>query len=328
MDNWRPAVVAFGAAFATLAVIGGFNGIERRAANAKAGIFDHVSVVYRGGDVLLQHECDGRITHAFSVADQGVLKNLALLPTDLSSRDPLSAALPHKQLITTFLGGSAGGITLTKMLQSSAEGAVAASKGKALAAIVAVLGGVSGYTLGYWLIGDALVSCDSQVTLDILDDDAGWKEIERAYFNMALVSMLQIYPDGYWEKKSASAPMSFELPTGDPMFRCEIAVVAGFAPLIWKAESLNSTFTVEDFTNLRRLSALYRELIVLPEYNVVRSFGDDQALFRSLAAASLQTDAGAGRRHLPRSVQRPSEGVRAAAARELIPRQSQRRVER
>lgn len=281
MGTWRPIVLAFGAAFATLAVVGGFNGIDRRAANAKAGIFDHVSIAYRDNDVLLQHACKGRVTHSFSVADRAVLKNLTLLGTDLSNRDPLSALLPHKQIITGFLGGSAGGLTLSKMLQGSTEGALATSKGKAAAALVAVFGGVSGYTLGYWLIGDAFVKCDSQVTLDILDSVVGWKEIERAYFNMSLISMLQTYPDGYWEK-AKSGKLTFEQPLRDPLFKCEIPVVAAFAPLVRKAEDLNSTFSVEDFIDLRRLTALYRQLIALPEYNVVRSFGDDQTVFRSL----------------------------------------------
>jgi len=78
----------------------------------------------------------------------------------------------NQDLLIAALGGVTGGFSIKDIWKSSEDY-------RTKKVIVAVVGAVSGYYVGYWLTYGSGLSCDSQQVLDVVSKEPEWMKIER-----------------------------------------------------------------------------------------------------------------------------------------------------
>ena len=127
----------------------------------------------RRGQGLLVYSVDDTILYRFDVRTNSL--SPSKVAWELTLQDGFESPLDYPingNVVVALLGGAAAGFTAKDALQSSKKKHV----------VAAILGGISGYSLGFKLGSMRALPPDSKKVRDVLDNEDNWLRLEKLYY--------------------------------------------------------------------------------------------------------------------------------------------------
>ena len=251
-------------------LIGLLLGVGSRESTAMAETFGRIHYVHRGyADASFVHRCDQLVTHEFLLDSREILNKLHVLQTP---SDPLAPLLQHKDYLIALVGGTSGGLSITGVTKILKDRQRISNKVARIGG--ALIGIISGYSLGYYLGATSNIPCDSELVVKTLNKTEFWDKAARLYFLGQFIDAFELKQD----YRSLSIREMIEKreqdilgPTRDIVFKCNLSALRDIESLERQAEYLSSQIRSSDFESLRRLKYNYDKIRANPEYSVFKS---------------------------------------------------------
>jgi hypothetical protein len=251
----------FLAGFALFAVIGFIAGWGKRAEHAREQIYRELTLGRDVGGYSLAHQCDGRRTYGYLV-DRDELRpewseRVAALA---ASAKPSARHLAHRELALSLVGGASAGITWRDL---SKVRAASTSRWLYVARVAAgIVGGVSGYSVGYFSGSRFGIDCDSGLARELLNDPAEWRRFETSWIVFGLTELAFGDRPRFWNDSFKNInPLE-----DDPVFACKTSLYAGVLAVrnAIQADEINPGD--REFESLYALKRKYEAVVGSPEY--------------------------------------------------------------
>ncbi len=181
----RQGLPYFIAAFALFLCIGFLTGWEERERNARSEIY--AGIVYgvrEDGRPALQFTCnaDG-MRYDYLVESNTLVSNSATLAAQIAG-NPSEQNQALRTAALAFFGGPMGAVSYKTAWQAIGQARKRPIWLQATRVVAGILGGISGYALGYWQGGQWRIGCDSDMGRFVIADEAAWRVQEEFYFHM------------------------------------------------------------------------------------------------------------------------------------------------
>lgn len=181
----RRGIPYFVTAFLLFACIGFLMGWEEREKNALSEIYANVEYGRRAdGRHALQLTCeaDGRRYH-FLVESNTLVENSATLEARIAG-NPSEQNQALRTAALAFFGGPMGAISYKTAWETMSQARRRPIWLRASRLVGGILGGISGYALGYWQGSHWRIGCDSDMGRYVIINEAAWQLREHYYFHM------------------------------------------------------------------------------------------------------------------------------------------------
>lgn len=266
IEDIKKAVPYFLLGFALFSVIGFFSGWDHRKESITNNIYASVMGDRDANGYFLVHECGDEWTHKFYVEEDQVKRDPAISAKHAKAfrhGPPSERHLKHRDLVISLLGGISGGFTykdVKKGFNSEVSG-----KAYAMRVVAGIVGGISGYALGYWAGSNYDTECDSSLANEILSDTENWKQIEREwiYFSISATE----YGDNprLWKYTGENVyPLE-----DDPIVLCDTSINQALKNLQRDAEKTDIDFGAKHFELLYNLTTRYKAIHGTEEYKTI-----------------------------------------------------------
>ncbi len=185
---WLKILVAYLAFSALLVIPGYFAGHKEADDETLVETFSELEIVTFGeSGIGIAHVCNEEWTHLYDPTLGRVEATPAVL-ADLSLGFQGSQYLSlgyHRDLVMGLLGGAAGGVSITRLLQSKRVRSIADNR--FVAAALAVAAGVgSGYFVGHRIGYEERSSCDHPEKLKGLAEQSFWSDVDSIFVKVWL----------------------------------------------------------------------------------------------------------------------------------------------
>lgn len=175
-------------AFLFFVLVGAVAGYDARPQHLLKRITQDLQLINQEGVYSLVHTCDinkkqyhysvdtnkWKITGSLFLVSSSVQSSLAI---------PLARFEEYHSIVVSLLGGATGGASLQSVLKKPAKTNITTHIKKSVAWIV---GGISGYSLGYWLGSNYDIGCGSEVFTRTINDKKNWQQMERSRLLMSM----------------------------------------------------------------------------------------------------------------------------------------------
>lgn len=182
----RAVLITFCLAFAAMATLGFVRGRSdlRKPDYLRNVILSHVDVLVKQGTLEKKGQCEliyrsrNQILYRFDVAENSLTNTAEATRAELEKGFESRIKFPlDESFILTLFGGSTAGFTL--------KGAMSGGQGKRRI-VAAILGGVTGFSVGYKVATYLAPGPESEMVLEIVKNEQEWRKIEREYFTLIL----------------------------------------------------------------------------------------------------------------------------------------------
>lgn len=183
----KTLLLSYTSAFLIFGIIGFLSGHSdvSKSEFLEAQIFKHLELVIlkgspdRNRQVDLVYRVDDAILYRFNVDSNELTPTADHARLELKEGFTPAVKFPlNETLLLSLLGGSTGGFTVKDVLKNPK---------KKMNTLAAILGGLSGYSLGYKLGTTGAPLADSKEVRDILNEEENWIEIERKYAKLVVL---------------------------------------------------------------------------------------------------------------------------------------------
>ncbi len=240
-------------AFIPLLVYGFYNGYSKRTEIVKNKLYQDIRLRGENGKFSFVHFCDGEPTYTFDVDSDTFERSLeigGILASAHLEDAPSERHLEYKELVGTFLGGSSVLFTFKDFEKITTQ------KTSIIKIIGTMVGGVSGYLLGKWLGSNYATGCDSQLALEILEDENEWRRVEQTYMLFSLLGMK-------WRGRPVlfgESAMNVNPVGQDPLFEIDSPLKKNLDYLKEKCEQKSANFSSADFERLSKIEEVYSQI--------------------------------------------------------------------
>ncbi len=237
--------------FAVFLGVGFFAGWGER--ERKAGDAVYAGLVYgerADGQAALQLACAADGTrYDYLVGPNRVVPNTEVLRARRAG-NPSEENRALRTAALAFLGGPAGALSYKSVLDSANKFRTQPRWPYILRMLAGIVGGISGYTLGYWQGSTWGIDCESEMGRFVLAKNYAWKRAESFYFYTSVIEM-ELGDSAKMFSQSARNTNPLD---DDPLFLCKtrFAAVAEELKLIEDPGE-------GDFARLVSLTAAYAE---------------------------------------------------------------------
>lgn len=268
--------VAFLSAFVTCFILGAVNGSEHRDAIVRTGVLKRLRIVNSVHGVSIVHDCHGHPTYAYSLDLQQLRPLNESRAPDI---DLLASLTPHKEFIVEMMGGASAGLTFAEffgfarvaLVETAAAGT---ARGKFWTALGGLVGGLSGYQLGYWFAVGHAAECDSSPVRERLEKPDYWPDVIRRYAMAVAYSVLTVVPEGIEQRRyrtkeeDFAATFSDTFPIVSPAINCNFGWLAR-PKFLEKLEYIGTRVSSADMRDLENLSLVMRRMDRLLVYQAM-----------------------------------------------------------
>lgn len=223
LNTLAKAFPAFLLGFTLFLGVGFFTGWNERERNAQDTIYSKLTLRPNDdGAAVLHLECAANQTsYAFLVESNEPIPEAGILKAQwLGNPSEKNQAL--RTAAMAFLGGPAGAVSYKSVIDSWKKTKTPGRWRYLLRQAVGVLGGISGYTLGYWQGSTWAIGCDSDLGRYVLANADQWRLAEKLYFHIAVIE-LEL---GGSARFFAGNTRNINPLDDDPLFLCETKLAA------------------------------------------------------------------------------------------------------
>lgn len=257
---WKVAPYFLGG-FALFFVIGFVAGWDHREEYARERIYRALTLGHDADGYALVHTCNGARTYGYYVGRDALRPEWSeRVGAFAALATPSARHLAHRELVLSLVGGASAGITWRDLSKVRTAGA---SRWLYAARVVAgVVGGVSGYSVGYLSGSRFAVDCDSDLVHEMLADPAEWRRFERSWVIFGLTELAFGDRPRFWNDPFKNTdPLQ-----DDPVFLCKTSLRTGVLRLRDAIKGDDTDPGDREFESLYTLSREYGTVVGSPEY--------------------------------------------------------------
>lgn len=175
-------------AFLLFALVGAVAGYDARPQHLLKRITQDLKVINQENVYSLVHVCDiNKKQYHYSVDTNKwkIIGSLFLVPSSVESSlvIPLARFEEYHSIVVSLLGGATGGVSLQSVLKKPAKTNITTHIKKSVAWII---GGISGYSLGYWVGSNYDIGCGSEIFTRTINDKQNWQQMEKSRLLMSM----------------------------------------------------------------------------------------------------------------------------------------------
>jgi hypothetical protein len=167
--------------FLLFSLVGAFAGYDARPQHLLKQITQDLQVINQESIYSLVHACDiNKKQYHYSVDTNKwkVTGSLFLVSSSVRSTLAIPATRfeEYHNIVVSLLGGATGGVSLQSALKKSPKTSITTHIKKT---VVGIIGGISGYSFGYWLGSNYDMACDSEIFTQTINDKQNWQQMEK-----------------------------------------------------------------------------------------------------------------------------------------------------
>lgn len=181
----RRGLPYFLAAFFLFLCIGFLTGWGEREENARDAIYAGIEYGVRDdGQPALQFTCDADgMRYDYLVDSNTLVRNSAVLESRIAG-NPSEQNQALRTAALAFFGGPMGAVSYKTAWEAIGQARKRPLWLQATRIVASILGGISGYALGYWQGSHWRIDCDHDMGRFVLADEAAWRVREEYYFHL------------------------------------------------------------------------------------------------------------------------------------------------
>ncbi len=190
LDLLAKAIPVFLFAFAVFFGVGFLTGWDGRERKARDAVYSGLAYgVNEDGAPVLHLYCkrDGT-AYDYLVGSNRRIPGVEGLKAEWLG-NPSEENLALRTAILAFLGGPIGGVTAKSIIDALNKAKQQPRWPYLVRLIAGILGGISGYTVGYWQGSTWAIGCDSDLGRHVLANEDYWRLAEKLYFHISVIEL-------------------------------------------------------------------------------------------------------------------------------------------
>ena len=265
-EQAKKAGASFAAAFSLFLGIGFLAGWDHRIESATDGVYSRLALTCgeHDGPCLLEHACDTKPTHRFDIDNNETTRDLGVAYAAVQFQRygiPSERHLKHRALVAGLLGGPTAAITYKDLAKARTANPTWFTTARIIASIV---GGITGYSLGFWAGSNYDVGCDSALADEVLTNKETMRLAERERF----IFELQILQSGDKAIVAGSGRNTNPL-ADDPIVLCNSSLHTRIRSLEQLAGEVDADLKSKDFQTMAAIKELFESLSKTDAYATV-----------------------------------------------------------
>lgn len=218
IDQIAKAISVFLFGFVVFFGVGFFSGWDERERKARDTVYSGlVYGINEDGASVLHLDCAAdSAAYDYLVESNSLASGLAGLRAEWIG-NPSDENRALRVAAMAFLGGPAGAVTYKSIAEAWNKARQPPRWPYLVRLIAGIVGGISGYTLGYWQGSTWAIGCDSDLGRHLLAKEDRWRIMEKLYFHFAVLE-LEL---GDSAKFFAGSARNVNPMDDDPLFICK-----------------------------------------------------------------------------------------------------------